>query len=215
MGADTARSPSPRKPRTTIWTPASQTGEHVQRHCRHVSRQYGLKTPVLSTHLDAGFEGKDWTALSIGQELPDGRIQITGATWPKHVEVCEQDVVSMCRVFKVSKFTEERNGDKGIASRPSQTAFQEGRPPHHHTQGRKGNLGYQETQNKHVKITSFLLAHWPNLVWNSECQEDYKTLVTNHREGEEPDDPPDSLASYSGSSSTSGRAKKAQIAYLV
>jgi hypothetical protein len=156
--------------------------------------QHGLRTPVYA-HMDAAFEGKDWTALSIGQELPDGRIQITGATWPKHVELCEQDVVSMCRTFKVSKFTEERNGDKGYSLKAFQAAFKVAGLPISIPKDARGNLGYQETQNKHVKITSFLLKHWSDLVWNSECQEEYKTFVTGYREGEDPDDAPDSLAS--------------------
>lgn len=156
--------------------------------------QHGIKSPVFA-HLDAAFEGKDWTALTIGQMLPDGRVQVTGAAWPRHVELCEQDVVNLCRVYKVSRFTEERNGDKGYSLKAFQAAFRKAGLPITIPKDEKGNLGYQEVQNKHVKITSFLLKYWPDLVWDSECQEEYKSLVTGYREGEEPDDPPDSLAS--------------------
>jgi hypothetical protein len=42
---------------------------------------------------------------------------------------------------------------------------------------------------------SHLLSKWGILVWDTDCQEDYLDQVLNYREGEEPDDAPDSAAS--------------------
>ena len=156
--------------------------------------QRGVKTPVFA-HLDAAYEGKDWTALSIGQRLPDGRIQVTGMAWPEHVERCESRILTACKLYKVTKFTEERNADKGYSIKALQAAFRKAGLPIQVMLDDKRLPGYHESQNKHVKITSFLLKHWSDLVWDSECQEEYLSLITGYREGEEPDDPPDSLAS--------------------
>mgnify|MGYP001472181242 CR=1 FL=1 len=155
----------------------------------------GLRPAPIVAHLDAAFDGDDWTALSFGQRLPDNRIQVTGFCWPEHVNLRIPEIVKLCKKYRVSKITAERNADKGFVLRDLAAAFK--------TQGMlvaipkdaKGFPGYQESQNKHVKITTELLGAWPSLVWDTDVQEEYLSMVTSYNDHADHDDAPDSLAS--------------------
>lgn len=157
----------------------------------------GVRTAPVYAHVDSAFGGKDWTALTLFQLLPDNRIQWTAFTWPEHVDKVKMQIVEKCKLYRVSEFTTERNADKGYVLQSFVKLFKESglairirRDPKN-----KDLLGYHEDQNKHVKITTFLLEFWPRLVTDTDIQDESLTMVTGYKEGEEPDDPPDSLAS--------------------
>ena len=153
----------------------------------------------VTAHLDARFEGTDLTALSIMARRPDGKIQVTGFAWDAHVEVVLGEIVTKLHRYRAKRFTMERNRDAGFTCKLVEKAAREAgislQVPYETRQGAR-IPGYHESQRKHDKITTHMLHHWPDLVWDSECQERFLDPILNYREGEEPDDPPDSIASH-------------------
>jgi hypothetical protein len=155
--------------------------------------QNGIQDVVA--HIDARFQGTHWTALTIAARLPDGRIQITGYAWEKHIDDLESEIDALLIRYKVRRLTQERNPDKGYSLKRAMSRWSSKGMRISVPKDTRGEYGYQEGTNKHNKILSHLLSNWGNLVWDSDCQEDYLDQVLNYREGEEPDDAPDSAAS--------------------
>lgn len=155
--------------------------------------QNGIRDVV--SHLDARFDGDHWTALTIAARLPDDRIQITGFAWEKHVDALTDEILSLWTRYKVRRHTQERNPDKGYSAKLLKAKAEAKGLKITFTKDNTGGLGYQEGTNKHRKIIAHLLPAWGNLVWDSDCQEDYLDQILNYMEGEEPDDAPDSAAS--------------------
>jgi hypothetical protein len=56
-------------------------------------------------------------------------------------------------------------------------------------------ISYDESQNKHVKITTYLYEVWQKIFWSMESSKEYLLQLVDYREGAEPDDAPDSAAS--------------------
>ena len=175
----------------------------------------GLRPAPIVAHLDAAFDGDDWTALSIGQRLPDNKIQVTGFCWPEHVNLRISDIVKICKRFRVSKITAERNADKGFVLRDLVAAFKKEGMLVSVPKDAKGIPGYQESQNKHVKITTELLGAWPSLVWDTDVQEEYLSMVTSYNDHADHDDAPDSLASMVREFFPSNIVKKPGISFFL
>jgi hypothetical protein len=155
--------------------------------------QNGVKDVV--SHIDCRFDGDHWTAMTIAAKLPDGRIQITGYAWEKHVDHLTDEICGLWVRYKVKRHTQERNPDKGYSMANLEAAAKRKGLNIRFQKDAQGKPGYMESTNKHRKIVSHLLHHWGNLVWDSDCQEDYLDQILNYMEGEEPDDAPDSAAS--------------------
>ena len=155
----------------------------------------GIRASPVYAHLDAAYDGDDWTALTMGQRLPDGRIQVTGYAWPEHVSLCTEAIVKACKDRRVSMLTAERNADKGYSLRDLIATFKASKLPIQVPKDAKGLPGYQESENKHVKITTELLGQWGSLVWDSEIQDECISMVTNYSATADHDDSPDSFAS--------------------
>ena len=151
--------------------------------------------PDVVSHIDARFDGNHWTAMTLAARLPDGRIQITGYAWEKHVDALTDEILSIWARYRVKRHTQERNPDKGYSIKLLKAKAQAAKLKIRFNEDKPGILGYQESTNKHRKIISHLLPAWGNLVWDTDCQEDYLDQILNYMEGEEPDDAPDSAAS--------------------
>ena len=160
----------------------------------------GLKDVVA--HVDARFEGSDFTALTIAARLPDGRIQMTGRLWDAHVELVEDEIVTQMIAHRVKQYTQESNKDSGYTCRrirdaarakglilkiPTRKIVKDGRTME--------LLGYHESMNKHIKITTHLLDAWGNIVWDTDTQEEYLDMIVDYSEDASNNDAPDSAAS--------------------
>lgn len=136
----------------------------------------------MYAHLDAAYGGRDTTALTIMQRKPNGGIQAWGKRYlgaaEKHIEdIRLQTTVRGCRWI-----TMEDNGDKGFLAKLVGAT----------------NLSantYHESQNKHIKIVSYLGHHWHDVTWDPQTDPEYLAQVTDYAEDAQPDDCPDSAAS--------------------
>lgn len=132
-------------------------------------------------HIDAAYGGEDYTAFTICNKR-DGKYYVLGKLWRKHVDDCEDEIVSLHDKYNAGRMYCETNADKGYLAKELRT---------------KGIrvVEYAETTNKFIKITSYLKAEWKNIVFVNGTDAAYIEQVTDYNENADHDDAPDSLAS--------------------
>ena len=132
-------------------------------------------------HIDKKYAGKDTGALTYAAEY-NGNIYMRGIHFTEHIEDYYDSVVKFQEIMKGGTLHNEDNDDKGLAS----SAMRE-----------RGVIvsTYHEATNKHVKITTFLKANWDRIIWDYRTDPEYMVQIIDYREGEGPDDAPDSAAS--------------------
>jgi hypothetical protein len=143
----------------------------------------------IYAHIDAGYGGEDLTALTIIARMPDNRVNVAGFVTHKHIGDWIPDVFLKLQQYGAHALHMETNADKGlmlekITAHPlAQTWAIQPYP-------------YRETQNKQDKIATVLKDQWEHLVFATETDERYMSLVCEWNENTKVlDDPPDSLAS--------------------
>lgn len=132
-------------------------------------------------HVDAAFYGEDYTALTI-MGIHDGKFYVFGKCWRKHIDDVMDEIVMWYNKFMVGKLYIELNADKGYVAK----------------QLRKKDVRvstYNESQNKHIKIVSYLKFEWKNVIFVTGTDEQYINQICDYNEDAEHDDCPDSLAS--------------------
>lgn len=132
-------------------------------------------------HLDSAFYGEDYTAFTI-MTYEGGKYYVFGKIWRKHVEDCYGQILNLCAKFACGKMYIEKNADKGMVSRDLR------------------NLGirtvnYNESMNKHVKISTYLKAIWAEVIFVDGTDPEYIEQICDYTEDAEHDDAPDSCAS--------------------
>lgn len=134
-------------------------------------------------HIDAAYGGEDWTAFTMMRKQDD-RYYVLGKCWRKHVDECADEILSIKKKLNAGKTYCETNGDKGYLAKDLK---------------RKGDrvVTYHENMNKFVKITTYLKAIWPNIVFVEGTDKDYINQICDYTEDAEHDDCPDSCASLS------------------
>lgn len=132
-------------------------------------------------HIDAAFGGEDYTAFTIMRKA-GGKYYIFGKLWHKHVENCYSDIKKYYAQFMCGKLPIEDNGDKGFTARDLKK------------QGIRAYT-YHESMNKHIKITTYLLKIWDDIVFVDGTDEEYINQICDYNEQAEHDDAPDSAAS--------------------
>lgn len=132
-------------------------------------------------HVDAAYGGEDYTALTIARKW-DGKYYVFGKIWQKHVDEVEDEIIKYRKLMNAGKIYCEDNGDKGYLAK----SFQ-----------RKGEktVKYHESQNKFLKITSYLKSEWKSVIFVVGTDEEYISQICDYNENAEHDDAPDSLAS--------------------
>lgn len=133
------------------------------------------------SHVDAAFYGEDYTALTI-LAIHGGKFYVYGRCWRKHVDDVTDEIVELHNRFKTGKMHIELNADKGYVAK----------------QLRKKGLKvgtYHESQNKFVKISSYLKFEWSNVVFVEGTDKKYIEQICDYNEDAPHDDCPDSLAS--------------------
>jgi hypothetical protein len=134
-------------------------------------------------HLDAKFKGNHTAALTFySTRTIDGRPQMTGWIFHENVKEKTNWIVDQCKRMRSKKLYIENNPDKGYTGDVLKSA------------GLNVNE-YAECANKHVKIVTFLKDLWKDVVWDNNVDPEYMNQILDYKEGEEPDDAPDSAAS--------------------
>lgn len=132
------------------------------------------------SHIDASYGGRDYTAFTCARRHGD-RIYLYGRIWHKHVEKVLEECLSEAERLRCWPLYCEDNGDKGFLCKEIRS------------RGRWGK-SYTETQNKVVKISSYLRKWWPNIVFLRGTDQDYISQIMDYTEQAEHDDAPDSAA---------------------
>ena len=132
-------------------------------------------------HIDAAYDGSDWTAFTI-MNIKGDTCYVLGKCWRKHVDDCEDDIISIRKAFNAGKISCENNGDKGYLAKDLK---------------KKGErvYSYHESMNKHLKITTYLKSKWSHVVFVAGTDDEYINQICDYNEHAEHDDCADSLAS--------------------
>jgi hypothetical protein len=166
------------------------------------SKGWDFSVKNVIAHIDAAFDGDHYCSMTIMAPLSgkgdDTVYQAVGFTYPGHIEDWYGKIEEFCAKYRVKYIYEETNADKGMSAKAL-------------TARRLRVKSYSENQNKHLKISTNLYRFWKRILWAPESDDEYMLQVTDYKEGSEPDDAPDSVASllreeYTNGS-TSARAK--------
>jgi len=159
---------------------------------RHISDEESLfSDPIMGPwdfaynavgHIDAKYQGKDTGAFTILAKRSDGKVQGFGYLFDKHINIEYNNLFRLWQKYRCGTVYLETNADKGYASRDL------------------SGLGmltsnYHEKENKHVKIIQNLVVNWSNIIWDEETDPEFLAQIMEYREGQEPDDCADSVAS--------------------
>lgn len=131
-------------------------------------------------HVDSAYGGKDYTAFTIMTYI-DRRYYVFGKLWHKHVEECYTEILELYNRFMCGKLYTEKNADKGMVARDLK------------------NMGiravtYDETMNKHIKISTYLKAIWMDVIFVEGTDYEYISQIEDYTEDAEHDDAPDSAS---------------------
>lgn len=132
-------------------------------------------------HIDASYGGKDGTAFTIIKQTENGFVAY-GKRWNKHVDDCIDEIIALHAHYQAGTIHAETNADKGYlakALRDRGLYVQD----------------YHESQNKMIKIATYLRKYWITIQWLDDTDPDYMSEVLDYTENAEHDDAPDSAAS--------------------
>ena len=133
------------------------------------------------SHVDAGYYGEDWTALTICK-IHDGKFYIFGKCWQKHVDNVKEQIKQWHNEALSQKIYMEKNADKGYLAKEFKAMGLRTVP-------------YNENQNKFIKICTYLKFNWENVVFVEGTDKEFIEQIEEYNENAEHDDCPDSVAS--------------------
>ena len=131
-------------------------------------------------HIDAAYEGEDYTALTCGRRIGD-TMYLYGRLWRAHVDTVMDVILADCDRLRCAPIYCETNGDKGYLAREMRTRGASVRP-------------YPEKMNKYLKISTFLRKWWGNVVFVAGTDPAYIAQIMDYNDQAEHDDAPDSAA---------------------
>ena len=132
-------------------------------------------------HLDSAYYGEDYSAYT-AINIHNGKWYVYGRCWRKHVDDILERIVELHNDMRCQKLHNELNADKGYVAKELRK------------RGVKVAT-YTETQNKYIKITSYLKFEWKDVVFVEGTDQAYIDMVCDYNENAEHDDSADSLAS--------------------
>lgn len=159
---------------------------------RHIAEENALFTtaPKFSSessllrdgiaHIDAAYGGEDYTAFTCGQRKGD-KIYLYGRLWQRHVDTVLDTAIKEANRLMCAPIHCEQNADKGYVGREIRN---------------RGSYAYtySESQNKHIKISSYLKKWWSNIVFLEGTDREYIEQIMDYTEDAQHDDAPDSAA---------------------
>lgn len=132
-------------------------------------------------YIDPAYSGGNHTSFTIAARNGE-RYSLRGWAWDKHIGDCYQEILALCKRYKVGTLGVESNADKGASARDLNRM-------------RGGNvIPVNERTNKHVRIIQYLYNNWAFIDFADDCEKDYMDCLLNYAEGVEPDDEADSAA---------------------
>ena len=155
----------------------------------HIAKGWDYNNRYVYCHLDAGFDGSDYCALTFLSPLDvmdftrAKKFQGVGFCYPGHVKTWMNEIVRYYKRYKARAIYIETNADKGYVAEAL----------------RKQGLNvrtYHENENKDIKITTNLYEYWDKIYWSPNTDDEYLDMILDYRpETKDHDDPPDSCAS--------------------
>ena len=131
-------------------------------------------------HIDAAYGGEDFTAFTCGKRQGD-TIYLYGRLWRRHVDTVIDTCIREAKRLLCAPIHCENNADKGyLAKEINERGYSAG--------------SYNEFENKHLKISTFLRKWWGNVVFLSGTDKAYTAQILSYTEDAEHDDAPDSAA---------------------
>ncbi len=132
-------------------------------------------------HIDAGYGGEDGTAFTCCQKIGD-TIYLYGRLWEEtHVDTVLDAAIAEAGRLMCGPIYCELNGDKGYLGKE--------------IRNRDGYaFGYTESQNKYIKISTYLKKWWKNIVFVKGTDPKYIEQIMDYSDAAEHDDAPDSAA---------------------
>ena len=131
-------------------------------------------------HIDAAYGGEDSTAFTCGRRRGD-TLYMYGRKWHGHVDTVLDVIISECKRLQCGPIMCETNADKAFLAKEIM---------------RKGYKArtYTESENKYMKISTYLRKWWGNIVWLEGTDRDYIAEIMDYTEDAEHDDCPDSAS---------------------
>lgn len=135
-------------------------------------------------HIDAGFSGNNYTALTImGRVRLEKMIIGVGFCFQENIKDKWEFILQKLKKYSCKIVYVEENADKGFVA----------------DELKKRGLvvkSYHENLNKHYKITTYLYSEWENIYWDEAATDtEYLNQIYDYEEKAEFDDAPDSASS--------------------
>lgn len=132
------------------------------------------------SHVDAAYNGEDYTAFTCASKI-NGTLFIYGRIWRCHVDTVLDRIVADAQRLKCAPIHCEDNGDKGFVGYQIRE---------------KGYAAYvyTESQNKYIKISTYLRKWWNNIIFVEGTDPEYINQILDYTDSAEHDDAPDSAA---------------------
>ena len=131
-------------------------------------------------HIDAAYGGEDYTAFTVGKRQGD-TIYLYGRLWRKHVDTVLDTCIREAQRLLCAPINCESNADKGYLAKEIAERGYSAR-------------SYNEIENKHMKISTFLRKWWGNVVFLDGTDKAYIAQIMSYTESADHDDAPDSAA---------------------
>ena len=131
-------------------------------------------------HIDAAYDGEDYTAFTCGKKVGN-IIYMYGKMWRKHVDTVLDFCLAETDRLMCGTVYCEKNADKGYLAKEIASRKHPASP-------------YTESENKYIKISTFLRKWWKNIRWLEGTDTEYINQILSYTEDAEHDDAPDSAA---------------------
>lgn len=131
-------------------------------------------------HVDAAYGGGDSTAFTCGRRVGN-TLYMYGRMWHGHVDTVLDVIISECRRLRCAPIMCESNADKNFLAKEIMRSGYKART-------------YTETENKYMKISTYLRKWWSNIVWLDGTDRDYIAQIMDYTEDAEHDDSADSAS---------------------
>ena len=132
-------------------------------------------------HIDAAYGGEDYTAFTIMRNAA-GKHYVLGKLWQKAVDEVEDEIIDLRQKYMCGRIFCEDNADKGFLAKELKKKGERAVP-------------YHESENKDIKIKTYLKREWKNVIFVEGTDEEYIDQICDYNDDAEHDDAPDSLAS--------------------
>lgn len=145
-------------------------------------------------HIDAGYDGEDYTAFTIIKR--DGDVGYAfGKIWRKHIDKCLEEIFLIRENLMAGRIYLETNADKGYLGRYMNEVAKEMYASKKIQSPVVSVCNYHEKMNKDIKIKTHLYKNWHSLYWIEDTDPQYISQILDYTEDAEHDDAPDSAAS--------------------